>query len=74
MALPTAFKKRLQINISDSKFILGIIEKGLKLTSLLKTAFGQDEQNLTILFPILLEKHNKPGLFKACFSKKMKLA
>lgn len=52
MTLQTTFKKRLQINISDSKLILGIIEKGFKLTSSLKTSFGQDEQNIMILIPI----------------------
>lgn len=49
MTLQIMLKKWLQISISHSKLILGILEKGLRLTSSLKTAFGQDEQNTTIL-------------------------
>lgn len=45
MALQTTLKKRLQINISHSKCILGITAKGLKLIFFLKAAFGQDKKN-----------------------------
>lgn len=58
VALQIMLKKWLQISISDSKFILGILERGLKPTSSLKTAFGQDEQNITILIPVFKKKNS----------------
>jgi len=48
VALQATCKKSLQINVSDSEFMLEIIEKGLKLTFSSKTAFRQDEQNIMI--------------------------
>lgn len=52
MALKAPVKKRLQINISDSKFILESI-RDVKLDASLRRAFGQEEQNM-ILIPVLI--------------------
>lgn len=64
MALKAPVKKRLQINISDSKFILELSIRDVKLASSLRMASGQEEQNMILIPVLILQEKNKKDFIK----------